>query len=190
VRLLMVVVLVVMASSPLHAQGTAGRRGMGFRVGAWNVDVDPWITRSAQFEAFVQRDLGQDLALETSISAWRAVVNQTRAYIVPILTSVKYYPFTLPDQRVEPYLIGGLGFAFGIQDPDDNAIGGGTTTIASGIGFRAALGVEMRVVGGLGLGASGKYQWVHFGDEVGTMETFGGVGFEGAITYRFRSDLR
>ncbi len=184
-KLVALVALILLAPAALHAQSAPGRRGGGVRVGAWNVDVAPWVTRSPQLEAYIQRDLDRDLALENSVGVWRAVVNETRAYIVPLLASLKYYPMTEPDQRIEPFLLGGVGFAFGIQDETDNAVGGGAATIVSGIAFRGAVGVELRVLRGFGVAASGKYQWVHFGEDVGTMETFGGVGFEGALTYRF-----
>jgi hypothetical protein len=33
---------------------------------------------------------------------------------------------------------------------------------------------------------SGKYQWIHYGEELDGSDTFNGVGVEGGITYRFR----
>jgi hypothetical protein len=186
VRGLMLIALTVLSlPTPAQLHGQQARRGGGLRVGAWNVDVDPWVERSADFDAFYQRALGDDLALENSLSGWRAVVNQTRAYIVPLLTSLKYYPVSSPADRVEPYVMGGVGIAFGIQDEPDNAIGGTGSTIVTGVALRTGLGVEVRVFRGLGVAASGKYQWVHFGDDVGTMQTFAGVGWAGAVVYRF-----
>lgn len=174
--------IVGLASSPAHAQE---RRGGGVRVGAWNVDVEPWMDRSPHFEGYIQRGLADDLALENSIGVWRAVVNQTKAYVVPLMTSLKFYPVTDPERhRFEPYVVGGLGFAFGVQDQDETAVGGDNSTLVTGIGFRVGIGVEVRVINGFGLAASGKYQWIHFGEEVGTMETFHGVGVEGAVFYR------
>jgi hypothetical protein len=179
--LLSAVLLFAVVPSALHAQV---RRGGGLRVGAWNVDVEPWVTRSPHFELYLDRGLDDDLALENSVGVWRAVVNQTKAYIVPLMTSLKFYPLTEPEDRFEPYVMGGLGFAFGVQDEDENAIGGANSTLVTGIGVRAGVGVEVRVVGGFGIAAHGKYQWIHFGEEVGTMETFAGVGLEGVVTYR------
>jgi hypothetical protein len=187
VRVLMLIALTTQAgavSASLHAQHP--RRGGGVRVGIWNVDVDPWVTRSVHVEGYVQRGLENDLALENSIGVWRAIVNQTKAYVVPLLTSLKYYPVSEPDHRFEPYVSGGLGVAFGIQDEPDNAIGGTGTTIVTGVAVRAGAGVEVQLFRGLGLAGHAKYQWAHFGDEVGTMETFAGVGVEGAVIYRFR----
>lgn len=178
-----IAMLVVGAPADAHAQHS--RRGGGLRVGSWNVKVAPWMDRSAHAEGHIQRGLGDDLALENSIGVWRVVVNQTKAYIVPLLTSLTYYPLSAQERRIEPFVTAGVGVAFGIQDEPDSAIGATGTTIVTGIGARAGLGIEVHVVRGFGIGAGGKYQWVHFGDEVGTMETFAGVGWEGSVFYRF-----
>ena len=183
--LMLLVITVLSMPAPAQLHGQQARRAGGLRVGAWNVDVAPWVERSADFDAFFQRTLGSDLALENSLSGWRALVNQTRAYIVPLLTSLKYYPVTSPADRLEPYVSGGVGIAFGIQDQPDNAIGGTGSTIATGVAIRTGLGVEVQVFRGLGVAAGGKYQWVHFGEDVGTMQTFAGVGWAGAVVYRF-----
>jgi hypothetical protein len=182
-KLLMIPVM-LFAALPPEAHALQVRRGGGLRVGVWDVDVAPTVTRSPHIELYLDRGLEEDLALENSIGVWRAVVNQTKAYILPLMTSLKYYPLTEFDDRVEPFVLGGLGFAFGLQDEDENAVGGANSTLVTGIGVRAGVGIELRLLGGFGLAAQGKYQWIHFGEEVGTMETFSGVGFEGAVTYR------
>lgn len=182
--LTLVVALALFATAPAELCAQQGRRGGGLRVGVWNVDVAAWVTRSPVFEVYLQRGLNNDLALENSLGVWRAEVNRTKAYIVPLMTSIKFYPLSDNQNRIEPFVLGGLGFAFGIQDQDDSAIGGANSTLVTGVGLRAGAGVEVHVVRGLGISASGKYQWIHFGEEVGTMETFAGVGLEGAIVYR------
>ena len=183
--LISIAIALVIAEAPSDVLAQHSRRGGGVRVGSWNVKVAPWVDRSAHFEGYVHRALGNDLALENSVGVWRAVVNETRAYIVPLMTSLRYYPLSAQERRMEPFVTGGVGIAFGIQDVPDNAVGGTGSTIVTGIGVRAGLGVEVLVARGFGIGTSGKYQWVHFGDEVGTMETFAGVGWEGAVFYRF-----
>ena len=81
------------------------------------------VTRSPQFEGYYQRGLGRHLALENSFAVWRIKTSptppapespriETRTYIAPLLTSLKFYPFTGPGGGFEPFVLGGLGFAF------------------------------------------------------------------------------
>lgn len=198
------------ATAPLHGQATAppdaeqrfsqARRAAGLRAGIWKVDVAvvDQVTRSPQFEAYYQRGLDRHLALESSFGLWRvktavaagdpeAPPVETRTYIAPLLTSIKYYPLTGPVAALEPYLMAGIGFAFGVEDESERAIGGGGTTVVTGIGLRVAVGLEMALGGPLGIAAAGKYQWVYFGEElINTKHTFSGVGVEGGVTYRLQ----
>jgi hypothetical protein len=172
------------------------RRGAGIRAGTWDVDVAfvEKAARSPQYESYYQRGFDQHLALEHSLSVWRVKTSpegfpqvETRTYIAPLLTSLKVYPVTSPGDMLEPYLLGGIGFAFGVEDESENAIGGGGTTVVTGVAIRGAVGVEMTLGGPLGIAAAGKYQWVYFGEElINTKNVFSGVGVEGAVTYRFQ----
>ena len=175
------------------------RRGVGLRAGIWSVDVATTddVTRSPQFEGYYQRGLGRHLALENSFAVWRIKTSptppapespriETRTYIAPLLTSLKFYPFTGPGAGFEPFVLGGLGFAFGVEDESESAVGGGGTTVVTGVALRAAIGVEMTIGGPLGVAAAGKFQWVYFGEELISTNTFSGVGVEGAVTYRFQ----
>jgi hypothetical protein len=175
------------------------RRSMGVRAGVWNVDVTrvEAAVRSPHMEGYYQRGLNRRLALENSLAIWRVKTTsaqpspgaprvESRTYIAPLLTSLKVYPFTTPDHTFEPYFLAGAGFAFGVEDEDENAIGGGGTTVVTGLGLRLAAGIEMRLGGPLGIAAAGKYQWVHFGEDLVTMSSYAGVGVEGAVTYRFQ----
>jgi opacity protein-like surface antigen len=201
--------LLLLSASPLSAQqpvvsdaereARLARRGAGVRLGFWEVDVataaNP--STSPHFEGYFQRGMDQHLALENSVGVWwvnttdttalpGSAIVETQAWIVPLLTSLKFYPLTRIGARIEPYVLAGLGFAFGVEERSENAIGGGGTTIVTGFGFRAGLGVEVKLVGAFGLSAAGKYQWMHYGEELVGMETFRGVGADGGITYRFQ----
>ena len=196
--------LTVGTAAPLRGQDVAERtlaqtrRGIGVRAGVWDVDVAlvDEVKRSPQFEGYYQRGLGPELALENSFGVWRVKTGvdqaapdappiETRTYIAPLLTSLKYYPVTRPGAVLEPYLLAGVGFAFGIEDESELAIGGGGTTVATGLALRAAIGIDLALGGALGIAAAGKYQWVYFGEElINAKHTFSGVGVEGAVTYR------
>ena len=201
------VLLAVGAAMPLRGQvaesaaqraSAQARRGIGVRAGVWQVDVErvDEVKRSPQFEGYYQRGLGPELALESSFGVWRvktgvdqmvpdAPLIETRTYIAPLLTSLKYYPLTGPGAALGPYLLGGVGFAFGIEDESELAIGGGGTTVATGVALRGAIGIDFALGGALGIAAAGKYQWVYFGEElINAKHTFSGVGVEGAVTYR------
>jgi hypothetical protein len=175
------------------------RRAIGVRLGSWNVDVlsiaEPVAT--PQFELFLQRSLDAGLAIENSVGLYRITTTEQQAlpptedvevdsYVIPLLISLKFYPFSDASPRLAPFIQGGAGLAFGIEDEGDNAIGGGGTAVATGFGIRAAAGAELRVVGGLGVSAAARYQWLHFGVAVGGADTYHGVGWEGGVTYRFR----
>lgn len=189
-------------AAPLLAQDGAqaeqgGGRAFGLRAGSWNVPVRrvEQAIRSPLIEGYYERSLGGLLALENSLAVWRvkttvqqplpgARVVESRTYIAPLLTSLKLYPLAGADYTFQPYLLGGLGFAFGVEDESENAIGGGGTTVVTGLAVRGAIGVEMQLGGPLAIAAAGKYQWAYFGEELIGMNSFGGLGVEGAVTYR------
>lgn len=177
------------------------RRGAGIRAGAWFVDVDSPgdVSKSPAFEGYFQRGLDQHLTLENSVSVWWAHTTseqslplggsqtvETRSFVIPLLTSLKLFPFTDVSSRFEPFLLAGVGFALGIEDQSENAIGGSGTSLVTGFGFRSGAGIELHVSYALGLAAGVKYQWIHFGEEMGGKETYNGLGVEGGITYRFQ----
>jgi outer membrane protein W len=169
------------------------------RGGTWDVDVSAATnpSQSPYFEGYFQRGVDDHLALENSVGVWRMTTSEpgpvvgspdveTKTWVVPLLTSLKFYPVTSGDTRLEPYVVAGLGFAFGIEEVGENATGGGGSTIVTGFGFRGGIGVEVKIAGAFGLSAAGKYQWMHYGEELAGIETFRGVGADGGITYRFQ----
>jgi hypothetical protein len=185
--------------SNAEREARLARRGAGVRIGVWDVDVAATVStsESPHFETYFQRGMDEHLALENSIGVWWVTASDTgsipgspaivtKTFVVPLLTSLKFYPLGSAAARIEPYIITGLGFAFGVEEQDEDAIGGGGTTIVTGFGFRAGLGVEIKLMRGLGLSLAGKYQWMHYGEELAGTETLRGVGADGGITYRFQ----
>jgi hypothetical protein len=193
--------LMLIAPYELRAQEQplASPRAFGISAGVWNVGVpdalDP--ESSVYGEIFLQRALSDDLAIENSLAAWRLITTEplpfpstgtyeVKSYILPLLLSLKLYLFDSAESRVSPYVSGGAGLAFGIEDADPVATGGGGSSVVTGFGLRGGAGVEARAFGGVFVTASGRYQWLHFGEAVGSRATYNGVGFAGGITYRFR----
>ena len=177
----------------------SSRRGAGIRVGAWNVkDPGAEITtysHGPQVEAYFQRGLDARFALESTVGVWRRTSRTIEAvtgnivtsntYVLPLFTALKIFPVTRPDQALEPFILAGGGFALGIDDVSENAIGGGGTSIATGFGTRVGAGLEYHLNDVFGLMVSGRYQLIGYGEDLGGAETYKGFGFEGGLTYRF-----
>lgn len=195
--------LLVMASL-LHAQSNSSadpdsRRGAGLRAGVWNVPgpaiVGTTYKRLPQAAIFFQRGLDEHVVLESSIAAWSRRATRTElsgnqvetdTYVFPLFTTLEIYPFTTLDQRVEPFIGGGLGFALGLDAVGTNAIGGGGTTIVTAFGFQGNAGVDVHLARTLSVQATARYQWLEFGEPLGGSERYAGLGFEGGLIYRLQ----
>lgn len=183
--------------SQVERQIRLARRAAGVRVGVWQVsgaEGDTTFKRSPRLEVYFQRGLDEHIAIESSAGVWwgsttevQGLTNEveTRTYVLPLMTALKLYPLTTRRSRIEPYVLGGIGFALGIADEGANAIGGGGTSIATGFGFKGGTGIEYHVGTVFGIAAGARYEWVRYGEQLLGISTFKGVGFEGAITYRF-----
>lgn len=194
-------VMLLVAAAGAHAQSDASRRGLDARAGVWDAEAPragTVLSKSPLFEFAFQRELEQRLALVNSVSVWRRIteeiqrlpsggerVVETRSYVVPIMTALKFYPVTTPASAVEPYMTAGLGFALGLVDEAENAVGGGGITVVTGFGISAGLGLELHLTKALGLVAGGRFQWIRFGEDLGSEDTFSGGGIDGGITLRF-----
>ena len=199
----MLVVGTLVPAAPCAAQQSAAqlaRRGVGLRIGTWKVPApvaaSTEFTISPHVELFFQRGLGEHVSLESSVAAWRRISTKatalpgseivTRSYIIPIFTALKFFPVTTVNDAIEPYFLGGAGFALGIQNEGSNAIGGGGTSISTGFGVKAEAGLEYHVTRSLGLLAGGRYQLIRFGDPISEDKKFRGGGFEGGLSYRLQ----
>ena len=195
--------------SELERAARLARRGAGVQVGVWQVrglQQPSGVTHSETplVEGYFRKGLDRHLALETTVSFWRRTQvarqgggllggeteERISSYIIPQLTSLKFYPLTTPAQRAEPYLVGGAGFALGIDDRESTAGGvfgtDGGTAMTAGFGLKGGAGVEWRVSRAFGLSAGARYQWFRFLQELGGERTFGGFGVDGGLTYRFQ----
>ena len=136
--------------------------------------------------------------LETTGGLWgrtqRQGADRVSSIVIPMLTSIKLYPATGPEDALEPFLLGGLGFTLGIDDRKTSGTGGllggsasNQTVLVLGIGVKAGLGVEYRLGHNFGLSAGAGYQFTRFlqGD-IGGDQTFKGLIVSGGLTYRFQ----
>jgi hypothetical protein len=192
----------------------AMRRGAGLRVGTWDVrglsEVSgARVNESPLFEGYFQTGLDLHLALENTVAVYRREQTITRpggigggtveeklaAYVIPQFTSLKVYPFSRPEQRFEPYILGGAGLTIGVDDRENSETGGllgggGESGIGfvAGFGLKGGLGIELRFSEAFGIGAGGRYQWVRFFGELAGERTYRGFGADVGVTYRFQYD--
>jgi hypothetical protein len=185
------------------------RSGAGLRIGTWQVrdlrDVDGASASTWPYvEAYWQRGIDMHLAIESTIGLWRrrethpgtdgltgTPPSAVNAYVIPLLTAVKFYPATRPGSAVEPYLQAGLGFALGIEDREGSAGGllggrGSGTSMVTGFGARGGAGTDVRLGGAFGATVGVTYQWLRYGDPLAGAQTYQGLAFTAGLTYRFR----
>jgi opacity protein-like surface antigen len=187
-------------STDLEHRVQSARRGGGLRAGQWhlNGDVATGVTTSSTpaVEGYVRTGLDLHLVLENSVGVWRqrqatsaggglfgGSASVSDNYVIPQFTSVVFYPFTAPTDRVEPFLRGGIGFALGVEDPQN---GSGGVSLTPGFGTTGGAGVEWRATEALGIAISARYQWIRFFQQFGGLQTYQGPMLEAGITYRFQ----
>lgn len=179
------------------------RAGAGVRLGSWQVrglSQASGATSSSlpAFEAYWQKGLDRHVVLETSAGIWtrtqRAGSESVGSYVVPMLTAIKLYPMSGPENALEPFVTAGIGFTLGIDDRNDATAGGilggggggGGTMLVPGFGLKAGTGVEYRLGSAFGLVAQAGYQYVRFFQDVGSDRTYKGLQLFGGMTYRFQ----
>lgn len=184
------------------------RQGAGVRGGAWwpeglREEPDGTYAQTPWFEGYFQKGLDLHLAVETAVGFWRRSqeIERTDAlgaksrqkvdtYIVPLFTALKFHPLTRPRDTVEPYLMGGIGVALGIDDRsgDDGVLSGPQTgtTVQGGLGFKLGTGLDLKLGRAFGLTVGARYQWIRFGEELGGERIYRGYGVDVGLTYRFQ----
>jgi opacity protein-like surface antigen len=207
--LLLTLAPIARAADDIEAQVKRNRNAAGIRVGLWEPrGLQPMGGGSSSeglaFEGYFQKGLDLHLAWENTLGFWRRDQSSTepgtlggetrrelQSYVIPTMTAIKFFPVTRPEAPFEPFLSAGLGVVLGIDretatstDPLDP--NGETTAFQTGFGFRAGVGFEWHISEVFGLGASGRYQWLGFGEDLGGAKTFEGLGGDLGLTYRFQ----
>ena len=151
------------------------REGAGLRVGSWVVSnlatrrAAPHLSTLPAFEGYWQKGLDRHLVIETSAGLWHrqetsgsgSSAESVGSFIVPLFTALKLYPFTGPEDRLEPLVTAGAGFVLGLDKQNTvsgGLLGGGggssALNLVAGIGVKGAAGVEYRISQAFGLTAS------------------------------------
>jgi hypothetical protein len=180
------------------------RQGAGLRVGAWRVTGLTEVSgaeysTTPAFEGYFQRGLDRHLVIETSAGFWRRSQRagsgtgseSIGSYVIPLLTALKLYPATGPEQNLEPFVTAGVGFTLGVDDRNTisgGLLGGGgsSTAMIAGVGIKGGGGVEYRLGRAFGFSALAGYQYVRFFEQVGSTRSYKGLTAMGGLTYRFQ----
>lgn len=186
----------------LETEAERARRGAGLRVGGWLTSGLPTVdgadySTSPHFEGWYQRGLDRHIAIESTVSVWRREqlrdTERATTYIIPLITSVKFFPGVGPENQVQPYLLGGGGLGLGIDDRENTSEGllglggGGGTSVATGFGLRGGAGADLWLGRSLGITVGGRYQWLRFLDgSPGGERTYQGTVVDLGVTYRFQ----
>ncbi len=182
------------------------RQGAGLRVGPWMVSnlSDPSGTTSSTspaFEGYWQKGLDRHLVIETSAGLWHreqtsgsgTTAESVGSFVVPLFTTLKLFPFTGPEDQLEPFASAGVGFVLGLEN--QNTVSGGLLggggggsglSIVAGVGAKGSAGIEYRFSKAFGLSASAGYQYVWFGQDVGGQGSYKGFFLLAGLTYRFQ----
>lgn len=205
-------VLALAAAQPAMAQqkqeseeeknARLARQGAGLRAGVWQVkDLATGDESAPFFEGYFQRGLDLHLVMESSAGVWinkqtlqrsstfgGSTSEEISTYIVPLLTSLKFLP-TRPGSAIEPFVIAGIGFALGIGESAGAGgllASGGGTQMMTGFGAKGGAGLEFKLGSAFGASASARYQWIKLQENLGSDDTFKGLGFEAGLRYRFQ----
>jgi hypothetical protein len=182
------------------------REGAGLRVGSWMVANLATVSGASSstlpnFEAYWQKGLDRHLAIETSAGLWHRQqsagsgpsAETTGSFVIPLLTTIKLYPFTGPEARLEPVVAAGVGFAMGLEKQSTvsgGLLGGGSASsgvnLVAGLGLKGGAGLEYHLSPAFGLSFGAAYQWVLYAQNLGGQSDYKGFGLFGGLTYRFQ----
>ncbi len=182
------------------------REGAGLRVGTWMVSnlATPSGASSSTlpaFEGYWQKGLDRHLVIETSAGLWHrqessgsgSSAESVGSFLVPLFTSLKLFPFTGPEARLEPLVSAGAGFVLGLEKDNTTSgglLGGGGASSAlnlvAGVGVKGDAGVEWHFSQAFGLTALAGYQYIVFTQDVGGQSSYQGPMLYVGLTYRFQ----
>jgi hypothetical protein len=184
------------------------RRTAGLTLGPWELrgarpasGVD--VSTMPMISGFMRRGLDARLALENGIGVWRRVQSvpptggiggtpgeEVQSWVIAQTTAIRFYPGTDAGAKVEPWVLGGAGFSFGIDDRDTQGGGllGGSTglVMVPGFSLQGGTGVEWWFSDALAMNVSARFQWTRFFQEFGGERTYQGPAYELGMTYKFQ----
>lgn len=199
------------SESEAESRARLARRTAGLTIGPWQLrgveepsGVD--VSTMPMISGFMRKGLDARLALENGIGVWRRVQRvpatggiggtpgeEVQSWVIAQTTAIRFFPGTDAGAAVEPWLLGGAGFSFGIDDRDTQGGGllGGSTgatgiVLIPGFSLQGGAGVEWWFSDALAINASAKFQWTRFFQEFGGERTYQGPAYELGMTYKFQ----
>jgi hypothetical protein len=187
------------------------RRAAGLTIGNWDLrGAEPpsgvEVSTMPMLYGFMRKGLDARLALENGIGVWRRVLTspptggiggtpgeEVQSWVIAQTTAIRFYPATDAGSAVEPWLLGGAGFSFGIDDRDTQgggllggSAGGAGLVIVPGFSLQGGAGAEWWFSGSLALNAGARFQWTRFFQDFGGERTYQGPSYELGLTYKFQ----
>lgn len=188
-------------------------KAAGVAVGSWFVgplDVRSEVESrtSPMLELFYQSGRSPRRVLEGGVSAWRwnleartagtcpscapfQAGDYVSAYLIPAFVSVKLYPRSSPNARLEPYVLAGPAIALAVQMySNGNAAGlygsNAEAGLQAGIGARVGAGADYRLTPAWGISLGARYQAIRFFNAVAGRKSFNGPVLQGGLVHFIR----
>jgi hypothetical protein len=199
------------AESEAESRARLARRAAGLTVGHWDlrgVDVPSGVDVSTMpmLYGFMRKGLDARLSLENGVGVWRRVqkspatggiggtpAEEVQSWVIAQTTAVRFFPATDAGAAFEPWVLGGAGFSFGLDDRDTEGGGvlGGTTggsglEIVPGFSLQGGAGAEWWFSNALALNVGARFQWTRFFQEFGGERTYQGPSYEVGLSYKLQ----
>lgn len=197
--------------SPDETRTRLARRAAGVTLGHWDlrgVETPSGVDVSTMplVYGFMRKGLDAHLAMENGVGVWRRVQSvpatggiggspgeEVQSWVIAQTTAIRFYPASESGAVFEPWILGGAGFSFGIDDRDTQGGGllGGSTgsaglEIVPGFSLQGGAGAEWWFSESLALNAGARFQWTRFFQEFGGERTYQGPSYEVGLTYKFQ----
>ncbi len=190
------------AVDPAAAGTQRARNGGGIQISTWQPEKEDGVENKAMvaFQGWFEKGLDVHLAWQNTLGYWRRTTTwsqtdltgtttyERQTHLVPTITELRLYPFTTPDDRVEPYLFGGAGVVLGFEQEKSSALAAANPGFGmhTGLGLRAGAGVDLRASEMFGVTVGSHFESASFGQEKSGERLYKGFGFDVGLTYRFQ----
>lgn len=199
------------SESDAESRARLARRAAGVTVGHWDlrgIEAPSTVEVSTlpMLYGFMRKGLDARLSLENGIGIWRRVQTtpatgglggtpgeEVQSWVIAQTTAIRFFPVTDAGAMLEPWILGGAGFSFGIDDRDTQGGGvlGGTSggaglEIVPGFTLQGGAGAEWWFTSSLALNLGARFQWTRFFQDFGGERTYQGPSYEVGLTYKFQ----
>ena len=185
------------------SQTERARNGAGLQISSWQPDKPAGFRndQTIAFHGYFQKGLDEHLAWENTLGYWRrtsswtetqflggSTTHELQTHLVPALTAVRLYPLTTPASRMDPYLSAGVGPVLGFQQQKSSGslASANASSMHTGLGTRAGVGVDIRTSEAFGLNVGGHFESASFSEDMAGERLYRGWGADVGLVYRFQ----